>query len=94
MIVEVLRKTHTVSDYSIYVTGFPLNGINDYLESNKCTELKQSEKYNSKIKVKLEKRIIEEHFSHYGKIEEVVFSRRFGNMMKDYMRQDNLNKEI
>ena len=94
MIVKVLRETQTASDYTLYVTGFPLNGLDDYLESNRNAKLKEGEKYNSKVKVELERQVVIEHFSHYGKIEEVVFARRFGNMMKDYMRQDNLNKEI
>ena len=89
-----MRDTQTSSDYTIYVTGFPTNGLTGYLENNENNETKRSVKYLTKIKVEFERQLIVEHFSHYGKIEEVVFARRFGNMMKDYMRQDNLNKEI
>jgi hypothetical protein len=35
---------------------------------------------------------IHEHFKKYGEIVEIVLTRRFKNMMKDYMQQDTVNK--
>ena len=40
------------------------------------------------------KKDIVEHFSQYGNIQEVTFSRKFGNMMGEYKKQDALNKKI
>jgi hypothetical protein len=37
---------------------------------------------------------IREHFSKYGEIVEVNLTRRFKNMMKDYMHQDTFNKSL
>lgn len=37
---------------------------------------------------------IEKYFSKYGEVMEVVFARRFGKMMKGYMGQDKINKDI
>jgi len=37
---------------------------------------------------------IVKYFSKYGDIEEIVFARRFGKMMKNYMAQDKVNKDI
>ena len=37
---------------------------------------------------------IRDHFSTYGPIEEVVFSRRFAKLIKDYRAQDEANKAL
>jgi len=37
---------------------------------------------------------IVEHFAQYGKVVSVVFSRKFGKMLGDYKKQDELNKKI
>ena len=37
---------------------------------------------------------IVEHFSQYGKVVDVEFSRKMGKMMKAYRKQDELNKKI
>ncbi|CAI2383860.1 unnamed protein product [Moneuplotes crassus] len=37
---------------------------------------------------------IREYFSKYGEVLEIVFARRFGKMMKGYMAQDKINKNI
>ena len=37
---------------------------------------------------------IQEHFSKYGPIVEIVFARRFSKLIKDYKAQDELNKAL
>ena len=37
---------------------------------------------------------IREHFSSYGPIVQVVFSRRFAKLIKDYRAQDEVNKNL
>jgi RNA recognition motif-containing protein len=40
----------------------------------------------------LTKEEIRDHFSKFGEIIEIVFTRRFKDMMYDYMKQDTMNK--
>lgn len=37
---------------------------------------------------------VRNHFSKWGKIEEIIFARRFAKMIGDYTDQDNLNKKL
>lgn len=37
---------------------------------------------------------IREHFEKYGDVKEIVFSRRFKNMINDYRSQDTMNKQL
>lgn len=55
---NALIRTKTISDYTVYATGIPTQGVTE--------------------------RDIIEHFAQYGKVIDVVFSRKFGKMMKVY----------
>jgi hypothetical protein len=63
---KIKKTKQSPGDYSIYVTGFPDDFINE--------------------------EEIREHFKQYGEIVEVVLTRRFKNMMNDYLEQDKVNK--
>ena len=37
---------------------------------------------------------LKDHFSRWGDVHEIVFSYRFGKILKRYMAQDKINKKI